>query len=158
MKKWKLISAPKKLAATFFAVLLAVTACSSDSDPDPWEAFYGTWLFDGGVYHSTVIISNNKLLYYSNSGGSYTLEGLTWTPNTCADADYPTGYVISGTLTQYKDMMPPYKADRTTPADIGDTAYDCWHIHTNGASLVWLDWNSWDGTNYTVIFDDPFVK
>ena len=136
-------------------LVIGMAGCSHDTDLGPEAAFYGTWVC-AAASNGTVIISANKLEFF-NDYGSYTLEGLTWTPNTSADADYPTGYVISGVVTQKIDNA-PYKADRDTEAEIGETAYDCWNIHTNGLSLAWMLWDSWDGHNYVDIASSPYIK
>ena len=136
-------------------LVIGMAGCSHDTDLGPEAAFYGTWVC-AAASNGTVIISANKLQYFDDYD-SYTLEGLTWTPNTSADADYPTGYVISGVVTQIEDFSPCI-ADRVTEAGIGDTAYDCWNIHTNGQSLAWMSWASWDGYNYVDVDISPYIK
>jgi hypothetical protein len=134
------------------ALKVMLAGCNPDGNnvlPDPHAAYYGTWTRPS----HTVTISANKLEHFLDDMTIYRLENLTWTAylnGGATAADYPSGYVIIGTLTnkgKADDVGPdalPLKPDTAEHAEINELAVDYWYIHRDGQSLVWGSWHSGD--------------
>ena len=136
-KKCKLFG----LAVLVTAIVFISAACKNGStDPDPREAYFGTWkmTFNSPRYIQVTISANSfKLNDFENNSltSSYTITGLSWTPANGAVPNYPTGYIMKGTVTARSGGISPTKPD-DSHANIGDTAVEYWFIHTGGNSLV----------------------
>jgi len=133
------------LTMSIFALGAMTTVSCSKDEPEPYADYFGTWRDDSDC--GQVTITANKLVYIEDNGNGYTLENLTWTPITNSSGDYktthPTGYIIIGKLTTMSGYG-PFKPDKSSDADIGETGIDWWYISTDKQSLMWGYWESSD--------------
>jgi len=126
------------LALIFVFSFAACKNDSTDPTPDPREAYYGTWGRTSGDTYTEAIISANSFKYNVTTNGSptgsYTITGLSWTPQNGTVDGYPTGYIMQGTVHDTSTMYPTKPEGGT--ARPGDTAAIYWFIHTGGNSLI----------------------
>jgi uncharacterized repeat protein (TIGR02543 family) len=61
---------------------------------------FGSWrmIDTWGINWEHITVSGQKIIFITNSGTGYMIEGLTWTETSSPHADYPTGYRITGTI------------------------------------------------------------
>ena len=131
------------LAAVMFAAV-AVTSCKKDNKNEINEInqadFYGTWKDGTDRIWTTVTFTANKVVYLNWLGGGYTLEDLTWTAfdNLAGKhiTDFPSGYKITGKVTQLKDLRIPTMDDIRVEAVVGDMVYNWWYISGDKKSII----------------------
>ena len=119
--------------------------------------YYGTWKYtESATVWKSITISSDKIQVSLWTGGSYTLENLTWAPLANKGyhaANYPMGVTITGKLTQTGGGSRPPKADGSgNYALLNEMAEDYWYIHNDKQSLCWGSWSDKEGA------DAPFVK
>lgn len=132
----------KKISVILIAAmtLMAVmAACSSKKEElDPRSSYFAKWVNSEGW---TVTISVNDIRVDNLGGGYYKVSPITWhavtnTNNETKD-DYPSGYKITGLVSEEKD---------SGWGIVGDLFGDDWayFIHKNGNTLIEQeDDNSW---------------
>jgi hypothetical protein len=104
----------------FIFLLVALFGClipdTDEPSPDPYMAYYGTWLCpastSGTTFDATIKISRDEFLYSNTSGVSWTASPITWTAavnerETTKD-EYPSGYIISGPRSDGLTYRVPY--------------------------------------------------
>ena len=147
----------KKVVIIMILFSAFILACGNPaSDPDPCKDYYGTWKltnrYDTDEW-DILIISSNKIEYNTSDGAwDYTTENLTWTPYpnetdsvyyddySIYYINYPTGFKISGTLTEKRNGSAPLNSNGEE-GDIGETVFDYFYISIDGNSLMAAFWD-----------------
>jgi hypothetical protein len=106
---------------------------------DAKAAYLGTWKHatDNGGWVE-VTIGADKLVWLTGNGYGYTLSRLTWEAmdEPTGNADYPTGYKITGRLDEAVIYALTRSEDHLEAAFIGERALNWWYIHRDGQSLM----------------------
>ena len=128
---------------TVFFSLLAIMlvfgflGCKDESESDPRENFYGTWINSGS--HSTdhtMVISRNNFTLTSSGGATISVQNPTWVeennPSTATNQgknNYPKGYRLSGDIVS--SFAPPYFTNHN---------YFAIYLHNDKKSIVFNSW------------------